>query len=374
MLPKIQGFTMPAEWECHTRTWMAWPYNSMVWRAKPDGTVPAQTAFVNIVKSIGQFEPVFVGVCDDVVDADAIGQLFSDVPNVTLFRMQYNDCWLRDTAPTFLINRMTLQVAAVDWEFNCWGEMGKQDGLAGLPYESDAQVANQIINKTLPSGPVFQADFVMEGGSFHVDGEGTVLVTEECLLNPNRNPSLTKIEIENHLLNYLGAQKVIWLPLGLFGDEDTNGHIDNFCCFFKPAHLLLAWSDDESDPQYDISRSALRILESSRDAQGRQLTVVKLPIPPPMTYDAADCEGLHGLGEGSERLLRTPGSRLAASYVNFYIANGGVIVPGFGDLAADAEAVRILQEAFPDRKVVQVFTRDIVLGGGNIHCITQQQV
>ena len=211
-------------------------------------------------------------------------------------------------------------------------------------------------------------------GSFHVDGEGTVLVTEECLLNPNRNPLLTKLEIEQHLLNYLGAEKVIWLPLGLFGDEDTNGHIDNFCCFFKPAHVLLAWCDDESDPQYEISRNALHILEGSTDAHGRSLTVVKLPIPAPMTYDPSDCEGLHGLGDGSERLLRTPGSRLAASYVNFYIANGGVVVPGFGDVKADAAAVRILEDAFPDRKVVQVFARDIVLGGGNIHCITQQQV
>ena len=157
---------MPAEWECHSRTWMAWPYNSMVWRAQPDGTLPAQVAFASIVKAISQFEPVFVGVCQAAVDIDVVAQFFSDAPNVTLFHLQYNDCWLRDTAPTFLINRATAQVAAIDWEFNCWGEMGKEDGLSGLPYDSDALVANQIIDKMLSSVEVFQAQFVMEGGKF----------------------------------------------------------------------------------------------------------------------------------------------------------------------------------------------------------------
>jgi agmatine deiminase len=197
-------------------------------------------------------------------------------------------------------------------------------------------------------------------GSFHVDGEGTVLVTEECLLNPNRNPHMGKNEIETMLLEYLGAEKVIWLPLGLYGDEDTNGHVDNFCCFSKPGHVLLAWTDNEADPQYEISANALKLLESATDARGRRLQ--------------EDCVGLTAVStDKAEEILRSVGTRLAASYINFYIANGGIVMPGFGDPVYDGLALSAVQDAFPDRRVIQVLTRDIVLGGGNIHCITQQQ-
>ena len=163
MLPKLKGFEMPAEWEHHSRTWMAWPCSTLVWRTLPDGSMPAQTAFVNIAKAISQFEPVFVGVRDD--DAEAVTQRFTDTPAVTVVVIKYNDIWLRDTAPTFLIDRATSIVAAVDWEFNCWGGIGNEDGSPGLPYDMDVVVANQIIDIALPSGPVFQANFVMEGGT-----------------------------------------------------------------------------------------------------------------------------------------------------------------------------------------------------------------
>lgn len=192
---------------------------------------------------------------------------------------------------------------------------------------------------------------------------------------------MSKAEIELNLLNYLGADKVIWLPLGLFGDEDTNGHVDNFCCFAQPAHVLLAWTEDISDPQYIISRQAYDILDEQTDARGRRFKITKVPIPLPMHYSDEDCIGLLPLASLSsssttasgDSNLRSTGTRLAASYINFYIANGGVVMPGFNDPVNDEFARNIIQEAFPQRRVIQVMTRDIVLGGGNIHCITQQQ-
>lgn len=199
----------------------------------------------------------------------------------------------------------------------------------------------------------------------------TCLTTEECLLHKNRNPSLGKSEIESVLKRQLGVEKVIWLPLGLHADHDTNGHVDNFACFARPGVVLLAWCDDAADPQHAISRRALELLKKETDARGRPLEVVKLPCPPVLTRTQAEYDGLAPLGKEN----RAAGERLAASYVNFYVANGGVVAPAFGGAAAaaDAEAGRILRAAFPGREVVQVPTREIVLGGGNIHCITQQQ-
>lgn len=213
----------------------------------------------------------------------------------------------------------------------------------------------------------FVADFILEGGSIHVDGDGTCLTTEECLLNSNRNPHLTKAQLETHLFEYLNVSKVIWLPRGLTADEDTNGHIDNFCCFVKPGKVLLAWTDDPTDEQYEISRTALAILEAETDASGRSLEVVKIPIPKKMYY-TQDILDTYGEASSTSRIV---GQRLAGSYVNFLIVNGGIVFPTF-DCEEDAVATQILQECFPDRIVVGVPGKEILLGGGNIHCITQQ--
>ena len=202
-----------------------------------------------------------------------------------------------------------------------------------------------------------------------MDGEGTILTTEECLLNPNRNKNSTKAEIESKLLQYLGGDKVIWLKRGLIADEDTNGHIDNICCFTKPGQVLLAWSDDETDEQYHICREAEDIFAKETDARGRYIDVVRMPIPPRLFYTAEECGDL-GMGEGG--YTRHVGERMAGSYVNFYIANEGIVCPSFG-VDTDAVAVQILQSVFPTYRVVQVPGREILLGGGNIHCITQQQ-
>lgn len=212
---------------------------------------------------------------------------------------------------------------------------------------------------------------ILEGGSIHVDGDGTCLTTEECLLNKNRNPNLTKEQIEDQLKAYLGVQKVIWLPYGLYGDDDTNGHIDNMCCFVRPGVVLLSWTDDEKDPQFKRSMEALSILSNTSDANGRRLEIIKLHVPGPLYMTDEEAAGVVQDCNAKPRL---PGTRLAASYVNFYIANGGIITPQFGDQKWDDEAVRVLSQAFPNHEVVRIEgAREIVLAGGNIHCITQQQ-
>eukprot|EP00878_Enallax_costatus_P012150 GHUV01012687.1.p1 GENE.GHUV01012687.1~~GHUV01012687.1.p1 ORF type:complete len:257 (+),score=61.56 GHUV01012687.1:920-1690(+) len=248
----------------------------------------------------------------------------------------------------------------MDWQFNGWG------GLYGT-YDFDKIVARKACEAE--GLPYISTDFVLEGGSIHVDGEGTLLTTEECLLNRNRNPTLSKQDIEARLKRFLGVSTIIWLPKGLYMDTDTNGHIDNFACFARPGVVLLAWTDDTSDPQYQISQEALQVLEQAVDAKGRKLQVIKLPCPPPMERTQEEWETLDPNG----REHREKGGRLAASYVNFFIANGAVIMPAFGIPEADSRAQKVLQETFPDREVVAIQTREIVLGGGNIHCITQQQ-
>ena len=210
--------------------------------------------------------------------------------------------------------------------------------------------------------------FVLEGGSIHVDGEGTLLTTEECLLSPGRNPSLTRAEIEEKLCQYLSVEKIIWLPFGIYNDE-TNGHIDNMCCFVKPGEVLLAWADDENDPQYARSRAAFDLLSHTVDAKGRSFVIHKLPIPKhPICITEEDLLG-YDFEAGEDQ--REAGERLAASYINFYLANHCVLLPRFGD-ENDTVAAEILGKCFPDRRILPVDARVILTGGGNIHCITQQ--
>ena len=208
---------------------------------------------------------------------------------------------------------------------------------------------------------------MLEGGSIHVDGQGTVLSTEECLLNPNRNPELSREEIEQALFDYLGAEKMIWLGRGVYNDE-TDGHVDNLACFAAPGVVLLAYCDDESDPQHAISRDAQQRLEAARDARGRPIQVVRLPSPGPVTIAAEEAGGVDAV-EGS--LPRRAGDRLAASYANFYIATTRIVYPLL-DERYDEQAGEVLQGCFPEREIVGVPAREILLGGGNIHCITQQ--
>lgn len=353
---ELAGFRMPAEYEPHSQTWMMWPERPDNWRL---GAKPAQAAFVQVAEAIARFEPVTMGVSAEQYE-NASNRL-SD--RIRVVELSSNDAWCRDTGPTFVINDQG-EIRGIDWTFNAWG--GMDSGLY-FPWNKDDQVAGKICSMERITKVRANA-FVLEGGAIHVDGEGTVLTTEECLLNPNRNPHLNKNQIDYTLRQALGASKVIWLPQGIYNDE-TNGHIDNMACFVRPGEVALAWTDDPEDPQYGRSQKALQILESSTDAKGRSLTVHRIPMPSPIV---ATDEETNSVDFVDTAWPRKPGTRMAASYVNFYLCNGGLIMPVFDD-PADEQAKSVLQRLFPERQVVTVPGREILLGGGNIHCITQQQ-
>jgi agmatine deiminase len=353
--PAADGFRMPGEYEPHEGCWMIWPERTDNWRL---GAKPAEKAFIDVAETISRFEPVTM-----CVSAKQFVNARSKLPDqIRVVEMSSNDSWMRDVGPTFVVNDKG-DLRAVDWDFNAWG--GLQGGLY-FPWDQDDLIARKVAE--IAGVDRYKAPLVMEGGSIHVDGEGTLLTTEECLLNPNRNPHLNRQEIEAYLDDYLNVQKVIWLPRGIYNDE-TDGHIDNICCFVRPGVVLLAWTDDLNDPQYEISREAYVILTKATDAKGRKLEVHKLQLPTPVLINAEEGEGVDCV-DGT--MPRKEGDRMAASYVNFYIANGAVIAPLFND-PADQPALDKLKELFPGREVIGLYAREILLGGGNIHCITQQQ-
>jgi len=284
-------------------------------------------------------------------------------PNVTVVDLLSDDAWARDTGPTFVVNRNARELRGVDWRFNIWGH--------DLPdWVLDPLVAEKILD--VEGVGRFPCDIVMEGGSFHTDGEGTLITTEECLLNPNRNSNLSKQQIEDVLKIYLNVDKVIWLDKGVYRDLDTSGHVDNLCCFVAPGVVALTWTDDVHDPQYERSADAYARLSATTDAKGRSLKIHKIHQPNTVIVTDEEVDSMGEAPNKDEYYVREKGSRLPASYINFYIANGGIIVPGFGDEVHDKNAVQKLREIFPDRKVEQIYAREILLGGGNIHCITQQ--
>lgn len=356
-IPRADGFRMPAEWEPHAQTWMLWPERPDNWRL---GAKPAQAAFVAVAHAIARFEPVTVGVSAAQYE-NACARLAH--PAIRVLELSSDDAWVRDTGPTFVVDDAG-RVRGVDWTFNAWG--GFCGGLY-WPWQRDDQLARKIL--AVEGCTRYRTEgFVLEGGAIHVDGEGTLITTEECLLNRNRNPGMSRAAIEAQLAGHLAVDTVIWLPHGLYNDE-TDGHVDNFCCFVRPGEVLLAWTDDPQDPNWSRCREALAVLEQSRDARGRTLTVHRMPIPGPLYATAEECAGVD-LAAGSQ--MRDPSIRLAGSYINFLIVNGGIVAPCFDD-PRDAEAEALLRRLFPEREVVMVPGREILLGGGNIHCITQQQ-
>ena len=346
---------MPGEFEPHRGTWMLWPQRPDNWRL---GGKPAQAAFKAVAEAIAQFEPVTMGANPDQL-ANAREMLSASVRVVEIAN---NDAWMRDSGPTFVVNGFG-EVRLVDWGFNAWG--GLYNGLYS-PWDLDELVAQRVAE--LEGIQRYRAPLVLEGGSIHVDGQGTCLTTAECLLSPGRNPELTQAQIEAYLQAYLNVEKVIWIPRGVFHDE-TSGHVDNLVCFLRPGAIALTWTDDQSDPQYEISAQAYDLLSSATDARGRRFEVHKIHQPEPILITQEEAEGVEAV-DGT--LPRQAGDRQAASYINFYLCNGGVVVPVFDD-PHDGAALRTLQALLPERKVVGVPAREIILGGGNIHCITQQQ-
>jgi agmatine deiminase len=332
--PVDDGFHMPAEWAPHERCWMGWPCRDSLWG---DGLEAAREAYAGVARAIAGFEPVTM--LTNEAEMDEARARCGD--GIACRQMPLDDSWLRDSGPTFVVDGRG-GVAGVDWRFNAWGEKF-------LPYDQDALAAERLLAQL--GVKRYAAPLVLEGGSIHVDGEGTLLTSEECLLNPNRNPDLDRAAIEELLRRYLGVESFVWLGQGLDKDE-TDGHVDNIACFVKPGVIMAVTCDDPADPNHAILADNLARLKRARDAKGRALEVVELPLPREARY--------------------LNGQRLALSYVNYYIANGGIVMPSFDD-ANDALARDTVARAFPERRVVQVPASAIVTGGGGIHCITQQQ-
>jgi agmatine deiminase len=335
--PRDAGYAMPAEWAEHERCFMAWPCRPDTW-ANSDGTIDeAREAYAEVARAISRFEPVTM-LCRQEDVADASMECGS---GIDILPVDLDDSWTRDSGPTFVAHPDG-RIAAVDWTFNGWG------GLIGEGYKQDALLVRALGDKF--GWQIFDAPVVTEGGAIHTDGEGTLLAVESCIVNDNRNPGRSRDELEAILLAYTGAEKMIWLGEG-YEEDETGGHIDNFACFVAPAKVMLNMPASEDDPNFPIAQDALSRLLRSEDARGRQFEVIQMPQPKPVFEK---------------------GRRLALSYINFYIANHGIIMPAF-DQASDAEAAKLVQAAFPEHEIVQVQALPIVRGGGGIHCITQQQ-
>lgn len=352
--PKQDGYRMPAEYEPQERIFMLWPERTDNWR---DGAKPAQQVFSRVAEAISQFEPVTV-----CVSTAQYQNARARLPEtIQVIEMTSNDAWIRDCGPTFLINDRGGR-RACDWCFNAWG--GLTDGLY-FPWDQDDLVAEKICELT--STDSYRTEgFVLEGGSFHVDGEGTLITTEMCLLSPGRNPHMTKEEIESMLKEYLNLEKVIWIKDGI-DPEETNGHIDDVACFVRPGEVACIYTEDETHPFYQAAQAAYRQLSEETDARGRRLKVHKICV----TKEPCYCRGMESVDRIEGTLPRKNGEIAIASYLNFLIVNGGIILPQYGD-EHDSLAVEQVQRIFPDRRVVGVRTEEIAYGGGNIHCITQQ--
>ncbi len=346
---------MPAEFEPHSGAWMLWPERHDNWRA---GAVPAQQAYAAVAAAIARSEPVTMCASEQQFQ-----KARAALPaTVRVVEMSSDDAWMRDVGPTFVVDQRG-RVRGVHWIFNAWG--GRSGGLY-CPWDLDAQVAAKVLE--IERCQRYRAPFVLEGGAIHVDGRGTLLTTEECLLNPNRNPDLRRGQIETLLQRYLAVEQIIWLRRGVYKDE-TDGHVDNLCCFVRPGEVALTWCDDPDDPQYDISHEAYEVLRTARDARGKSLKVHKIEQPGPLFMTDGEAAGIEQV-PGSRQ--RRGGDRLAGSYVNFYIANRHIVMPLL-DARTDRRAKTQISRLFPGRKVIGLPSREILLGGGNIHCITQQQ-
>lgn len=337
LLPAALGYRTPAEWEPHAATWLSWPHNRDSW---PDQFEPVPGIWAELVGVLSQSELVHICAGGEAVMNEA-RRLVGHLPNVVLHDIPTNDAWMRDHGPTFLASPAGSPPALVHWGYNAWG--GKYP-----PFDLDQQVPLRITD--MLGFRRFEPGIILEGGAIDVNGSGSVLTTEQCLLNPNRNAGLGRGEVERYLADYCGARHVIWLGGGIVGD-DTDGHIDELARFVSQRTVLAAVEDDPQDANYEPLADNLRRLESAGDEQGRPLEVVKLPMPAPVFF------GEH---------------RLPASYMNFYIANRVIVVPQFGD-PADSLALDVLARLFPDRRVRGLRAVELAWGLGAFHCITQQQ-
>jgi agmatine deiminase len=335
--PVRDGYAMPAEWAAHLRTWMCWPCRTEAWGG-PEAMLRAKQAYARVARAISTFEPVVMAVRPH----DHAEAKLACAGKVEFFETPLDDSWSRDIGPSFLVQSGSAR-AGVQWGFNAWGSKYR-------PYDDDAVFATRVLSDQ--ELPIYRAPFICEGGAIHVDGEGTLITTEQCLLNPNRNPDLTQRQVEEGLALFTGARKVIWLGEG-FSDHETDGHVDNIACFVAPGRVLIGVPVSKSHPDYAPTMEAIRRLKDARDADGRTLEVIEMAQPRKLGGDWR-------------------GRPLAASYINFYLPTGGVVMPAFDD-PNDESARAVLADCFPARDILQIDVMDVVQGGGGIHCITQQE-
>lgn len=332
---------MPAEFEPQSAIWLSWPHNEETWTILNE----VEEAYVQFVKALHSAQKVKILVNDEdtqIKAADKLKKEGIDISQIIFYKVKTVDAWIRDYGPTFVLSHSKQKLAFVKWIFNAWGnkyEDLKEDN--SVPYK-----INKIMNL-----PVFEPKIVLEGGSIEVNGSGTVLTTEQCLLNKNRNPKLRKDEIEEYLKEYLNVPNVLWLKEGIAGD-DTDGHIDDVARFVNKNTVVCAFEEDKDDKNYEILKENYELLKNMKDEDGNKFSIVKLPMP--------------GFVDDED------GSRLPASYANFYIGNSAVAVPTFGS-KNDVKALKILQGLFPNRKVIGINCRAMVYGLGALHCVSQQE-
>jgi len=341
LTPAALGFAMPAEWEPHAATWTSWPFDDALWLGYLKGV---REEFAGLVSTVARFEPVYLNVRDVDAEADARHALEAagaPLHAIHFHRIPLNDVWFRDNGPIFIRNQRG-QVALTDWRFNAWGEKYE-------PWDDDDR-APQAVARTLGMKR-FQIPVVMEGGSLDLNSRGVLLTTRSCLLSQMRNPELSEGDIEELLGAYLGVKHVVWLEGGLEGDH-TDGHIDTIVRFTDDDTLVCAVEADEDDPNHETMQRNLAWLGSLRNEEGEPYTVIELPLP--------------------ETRLELGGKRLPPTYANFYVGNGFVVVPQYGD-PNDAQALEILRPLFPGREVLGLPSRALITGGGSFHCVTQQQ-
>jgi agmatine deiminase len=337
--PSVVQFRMPAEWEPHAAIWLAWPHKRESWPGLFDSIPPIWAA---MIEALREGEEVRLLTADAAMDEEVSQALGGDLSGVRLFRVPTNDAWIRDYGPIFV--RPTPadgRLVITAWGFNSWG--GKYG-----PWDLDEAVPMKLGD--LLSVPVVKPGMILEGGSIDVDGEGTLLTTESCLLNPNRNPKLDRAEIERRLRACLGATKVLWLGRGIEGD-DTDGHVDDLARFVAPGKVVTAVEENSEDVNYAPLQENLERLQGMEDAKGRRLEVIEIPMPSPVFHQEQRCP---------------------ASYLNFLIANHAVLVPTFRS-ARDDEALGIIHEVFPDRDVIGIDCHDLVWGLGGIHCVSHEE-
>lgn len=364
--PKQDGYRMPGEFEPHDHIFMIWPERPDNWR---QGAKPAQRAYAEVAKAIAKHTPVTM-----LVNNSQYANCRARLPEeIRVVEMSSDDAWVRDCGPTFVINDKG-DIRGVDWIFNAWG--GLVDGLY-FPWANDDAMAQKICDlqgidsyrtdaDSCPAG----LDFILEGGSIHVDGEGTLITTEMCLLNEaaGRNvPNLDKEQIEMMLKEYLNLEKIIWIKDGI-DPYETNGHIDDVACYIRPGEVACIWTDDPNHPFYEAAQAAYKTLSEATDAKGRKLKVHKMC----MTKEPCYLKDAWSIDTATGAIPREEGEISIASYMNFLITNNAIILPQYGD-ENDALAVQQAQEMFPGYTIEPVMTTEVAYGGGNIHCITQQQ-